>query len=141
VTPRGQRAEDRGPATPLVKARRCRDRTHRRPSPRALRGAATLANDPTAFLLGAPAPHTVTLSGSERMLEARLPYRTTEADGFGHVGLFVGDGVEDLGIEATARCLVAPQEVHLGKITPSKHIEVQGRAVGGGNPPGTEKRA
>jgi len=87
---------------------------------RALRGATALTDDAAALLLGAPTPNAVPFPETERVLETRLADRATEAHGLGHVGLLIGRRVEDLGIEATACSLVAPQEVHLGKITLSR---------------------
>jgi hypothetical protein len=87
------------------------------PLVRALRGATALTDDAAAFLFGAPAPHAISFPQAQRVLETRLADRATEAHGLGHVGLLVGGRVEDLGIEATACSLVAPQEVHLGKVT------------------------
>ena len=107
---------------------------------RALRGSAALTDDAAAFLFGASTPHPVSLARPQRMLEAGLAHGATEADGLGHVCLFVRNGIEDLGIEATTGGLVAPQEVHRGQITPSKYIEVLVRRRGQ-EPPGTEKKA
>src|SRR5262249_51892346 len=130
VAARGERSENRGPAAELVEAGRSHGRGHRRPDGlRALRGAAALANDPATLFFGASSPHAVALSEPERVLEARFPYRTAEAHGLCNLGLLIGCRVEDLWVEATACSLVAPQEVHLGKITPSRDIEVQVRAT------------
>src|SRR3954462_8580291 len=66
------------------------------------RGAAPLAHDAPTFLFGAPSPDPITLSGAECMLETRLAYRAPLTHELGHLGLFVGHGIEDLRIETMA---------------------------------------
>jgi hypothetical protein len=73
------------------------------------------------------------------MLETRLAYRTTLADKLGHFGLFVGHGIEDLGIETAAGAVLAPRQVIQGGLTPSVLRGTYGRDAEG-TTPGTEER-
>src|SRR5581483_1768906 len=81
--------------------------------PRTSSRLAALAQDTPALTGGERAPDAVLLAGGQRVLEAGFPDRAQGADRLGFVrpGVVV-DGVEDLGIDATASRQVAPRATH-----------------------------
>src|SRR3954469_21210620 len=98
--------------------------------------AAALPHDTSTLFFRTSAPHPVSLSRAQRMLEARLAYRATHAHGLCDFGFFVGRGVEDLRIETTAGTLLAPGQIHRGDSLPQcfeVRVDAQPR-----RPPGTK---
>src|SRR5207248_10693336 len=81
-----------------------------------LGGLAALADHAAALALGRPAPDAIVLAVRQRVLEARLADRTVRADGLGLIRVVIGHGIEDGGIEAPARTLQAPGQVHTGSL-------------------------
>ena len=90
-------------------------RRHRRPGSG---GAASLADDPPPLPLGRAAPDAVLLPDGEGVLEAGLAHRAAAAHGLGDLRLLVGDRVEHLGVEPSARGVLTPGLVHRREITP-----------------------
>ena len=70
--------------------------------------APALADDPAPLPLGRPAPDAFLLAMRDRVFEAGLPDGALGADVLRGRFLLLGDGVEDLGIEAAAGSLIAP---------------------------------
>src|SRR4051812_36807328 len=75
-------------------------------------GLATLPDDATALTLRGTTPHTVTLAVGHGVLQACLPHGAARADALGLLGLFVGDRIEDVGVNAPAGGVLPPGEVH-----------------------------
>src|SRR5581483_3625795 len=67
-----------------------------------LRGAAALAQDPAAFPLGRATPDPLALAAGQGELQAWLAHRAAVAHELGRARLFLGQGVEHLGIDAPA---------------------------------------
>ena len=77
-------------------------------------GAAALADDAAALLLGGAAPDAFLLADAEGVLEAGLPDGAPVADRLGAVGLLVGGRVEDQGVESAAGGVLSPGQLHGG---------------------------
>src|SRR5439155_13529538 len=82
---------------------------------------AALAGHAPAFLLGGPTPDAVVLAVGEGVLEARFANDARGTDCLGFRRLLLGRGIEDGGIQAPARTLQAPGQVH--------HITSSSRAL------------
>src|SRR5438477_802364 len=80
---------------------------------RRLRGLAALADHPPPLALGGPAPDPVPLPAGQGIFQACLPYGALSADGLGHVGLLVGDRIEDVRVDSPTRCAVTPRKAHV----------------------------
>jgi len=76
-----------------------------------------LTMDPAALPLSRATPDTLALTVSQGVLEARLSHCTLVADRLGLVGFLVGDGIEHLGIDALAGCVLAPGGTHGNVLT------------------------
>ena len=77
-------------------------------------GLAALAKDPATLPLRGPAPDALALAVGQGVLEARLADRAHLAHGLRrlHAGLFVGLREEDLDVDASAGCPLAPRGIH-----------------------------
>src|SRR5207248_9783977 len=75
-------------------------------------GLAALADHPATLPLGRPTPHAVVLAVGQRPLKARLTDRAVCTHGLRLSRVLLGHGIEDGGIKAPARTLLAPGQVH-----------------------------